>query len=173
MARKRSVCQGTSVSKHTLRAGAQHSGQTPSRERSVCQDACVSQHTLRAGAQHSGRRETRVRRRYTLQIITDGVPTHTTTSTTYGLGDQLFFRAAKRTPSPICGFLRWPWCLRPKLGLSTIYRFCRLSMHVASTLTRISRSPHLVELGRVLRNIIGRILYLRRRFWAARMHSVG
>ena len=37
-------------------------------------------------------------------------------------------------------------------------------MHVASTLTRISRSPRPVELGRVLRNIIGRILYLRRRF---------
>ena len=37
-------------------------------------------------------------------------------------------------------------------------------MHVASTLTRISRSPSPVELGRVLRNIIGRILCLRRRF---------
>ena len=42
-------------------------------------------------------------------------------SMTYGLVDQLFFRAAKRTPSPICGCLRWPWwCLRLKLGLSTI-----------------------------------------------------
>ena len=30
-------------------------------------------------AQHSGRRETRVRRRYTSQIVTHGVPTHTTT----------------------------------------------------------------------------------------------
>ena len=67
------------VSQPTLRAGAQHSGQPPPLERSVCQDACVSQHTLRVGAQHSGRRETRVRRRYTSQIITDGVPTHTTT----------------------------------------------------------------------------------------------
>ena len=37
-------------------------------------------------------------------------------------------------------------------------------MHVESTLTRISRSPPPVELGRVLRNIIGRILFLRRRF---------
>ena len=35
-------------------------------------------------------------------------------------------------------------------------------MHVASTLTRISRSP--VELGRLPRSIIGRILYLRRCF---------
>ena len=51
----------------------------PPRQRSVCQHECVSQHTLRAGAQHSGRRETRVRRKYTSQIITDGVPTHTTT----------------------------------------------------------------------------------------------
>ena len=42
--------------------------------------------------------------------------------------------------------------------------FRRLSMHAASTLTRISHSPPPVELGRVLRNIIGRILYLRRRF---------
>ena len=52
---------------------------TSPRERSVCQDACVSQHTLRAGEQHSGRRETRVRRRCTSQIVTDGVPTHPTT----------------------------------------------------------------------------------------------
>ena len=37
-------------------------------------------------------------------------------------------------------------------------------MHVASTLTRISRNPPPVELGRVLRNTIWRILYLRRRF---------
>ena len=48
-------------------------------ERSACQDTCVSQRTLLAGAQHSGRRETRVRRRYGSQIVTDGVPTHTTT----------------------------------------------------------------------------------------------
>ena len=36
-------------------------------------------------------------------------------------GRSLIFRAEKRTPSPIWGCLRWPWwCLRPKLGLSTI-----------------------------------------------------
>ena len=51
----------------------------PPRERSVCQDARVSLYTLRAGAQHSVRREIRVRRRYTSQIVTDGVPTHITT----------------------------------------------------------------------------------------------
>ena len=59
-------------------------------------------------------------------------------------GRSIIFRAAKtkRTPSPICGCRRWPWwCLRPKLGLSTIQRFRRLSMHVASTLTLISRRP--------------------------------
>ena len=29
-------------------------------------------------------------------------------------GRSIIFRAAKRTPSPICGCLRWPWwCLRP------------------------------------------------------------
>ena len=37
-------------------------------------------------------------------------------------------------------------------------------MHEASTLTRISRRPPPIELGRVLRNIMGRILYMRRRF---------
>ena len=51
----------------------------PPRERSVCQDARASQYTLRTGAQHSVRRETRVRPRYTSQIVTDGLQTHTTT----------------------------------------------------------------------------------------------
>ena len=33
----------------------------------------------------------------------------------------IFPRSEARTPSPICGCLRWSWwCLRPKLGLSTI-----------------------------------------------------
>ena len=36
-------------------------------------------------------------------------------------GRSIIFRAAKRTPSPICGCPRLPsWCPRPKLGLSTI-----------------------------------------------------
>ena len=39
----------------------------------------ASTYTLRTGAQHSARRETRVQRRYTSQIVTDGVQTHTTT----------------------------------------------------------------------------------------------
>ena len=88
-------------------AGAHHHPRPPPREGSVCQVAYVSQHTLLAGAQHSGQpphgtdacvkmrayhnthyvpvhniafdEKTRVRRRYTSEIVTDGLPTHTTT----------------------------------------------------------------------------------------------
>ena len=71
--------QVAGVSQHTLRAGAQLNGQPPSRERRVCHDARASPYTLRTDAQSSARRETRVQRRYTSQIVTDGVQTHTTT----------------------------------------------------------------------------------------------
>ena len=75
--REKSVCKDTRESQQTLRAGAHQIGQRPD-EKEACQDTRVSQYTLRDGAQHSGRRGTRVRRRYTSQIVTDGVPTRTT-----------------------------------------------------------------------------------------------
>ena len=52
-------------------------------------------------AQHSGRRETRARRRYTSQIVTDGVPTHTTTFVHAGawIGTLNLLCGYRRTPS--------------------------------------------------------------------------
>ena len=84
---------------------------------------------------------------------------------TYGLGDQLFFRAAKRTAYPICGLSPLAVVV-PSSKTRIIHDLTFSSSQYARSVnadTDFARPPP-VELGRVLRNIIGRILYLRRRF---------
>ena len=91
---------------------------------------------------------------------------------TYGLGDQLFFRASEAHTIPNLRLSPLAVVVSPS-KTRIIHDFTLSSSQYACSVnadTDFAQAPP-VELGRVLRNIIGRILFLRRRF-GPRTHSV-